>query len=81
MTEKTLLISISALVIGLIIGFIIGSIFIAKTQVKRAFGTIKWVSDDDKTPYLYLDMDRPPEQMIGESYVIFKTDLKTDPHD
>lgn len=62
---------------GLVIGFIFGMIMCAFVDRERTFGTIKWVKpEDEDKPYLFLDMDKKPELMVGHKYVVFKTDLK-----
>ena len=61
-----------------IIGMIVGAIISVKYTINKAFGTIKWAWSEDG-PYLFLDMDRKPEEMQGCQYVVFKTDLKSPP--
>lgn len=71
-----ILIGIIIFILGLIIGVVIGSNYVKR----RVFGTIKWAWSEDG-PYLFLDMDRRPEDMQGCQYVVFKTDLRAPPQE
>lgn len=64
----------------LIFGIIIGIVISGKYMDDRDFGTIKWVQSEDG-PYLFLDMDKRPEEMQKYKYVVFKTDLKSPPRE
>lgn len=64
----------------LIFGIIIGIVLSAKYMDDRDFGTIKWAQSEDG-PYLFLDMDRRPEEMQKYKYVVFRTDLKDPPRE
>lgn len=64
---------------ALILGFIIGALDVCAWVVRRTFGTIKWAQSEDG-PYLFLDMDKRPEEMVGCKFVVFKTDLRDDSH-
>lgn len=70
---------LSAIVI-FIFGIFAGFILSAKYMNDRDFGTIKWAQSEDG-PYLFLDMDRRPEEMQKYKYVVFKTDLRDGPHE
>lgn len=61
-----------------IIGIFVGILISIDYMNKREFGTIKWAWSEDG-PYLFLDMDRKPEEMQGCQYVVFKTDLRSPP--
>lgn len=63
---------------ALILGFIIGALDVCFWMARRIFGTIKWAQSEDG-PYLFLDMDKRPEEMVGHKYVIFKADLQENP--
>lgn len=65
-------------VAALILGFIIGVLDVCFFIIRRTFGTIKWAQSEDG-PYLFLDMDKQPEEMVGCKYVVFKTDLQENP--
>lgn len=64
------------LIIGIFVGVMVGKVY----DKRQAFGTIKWAQSEDG-PYLFLDMDRRPEEMIKYKYVVFKTDLRDGPHE
>lgn len=61
------------LLLACIIGFFIGIFFFALCCNSLIFGTLKTAYDDDG-PYLFLDMDKRPEDIQKRSYVIFKVD-------
>lgn len=63
------------IIAALVLGFIFGVIYVCVWMVRRTFGTIKWAKSEDG-PYLFLDMDKRPEEMVGHAFVVFKTDLK-----
>lgn len=63
-----------------IIGIFTGTVMVRHHYNKRAFGTLKWAQSEDG-PYLFLDMDRPPENMPKHSFVVFKTDLREGSHE
>ena len=66
------------IIIGIAIfltGIFVGIVLSTKYMQDRDFGTIKWAWSEDG-PYLFLDMDRPPEDMPQYKYVVFRTDLR-----
>ena len=67
-------------VIIFIFGMFVGTVIGVKYMTKKSFGTIKWAWSEDG-PYLFLDMDRKPEEMQGCQYVVFKTDLRSPPQE
>lgn len=60
-------------------GFIFGLFFMAYAMVINTFGTIKSMDSEDG-PYLYLDLDKRPEEMAKRSFVVFKVGMKSPPH-
>ena len=61
-------------------GFILGTLFMAYGIARKIFGTIKSMDSEDG-PYLYLDLDKRPEEMAKHSFVVFKVGMKRDaPH-
>lgn len=60
-----------------IVGFILGLFFMAHAIILKTFGTIKSVDSEDG-PYLYLDLDRRPEDMAKHTYVVFKVGINKD---
>ena len=63
-------------IVGIFVGILVG----VKYMDEREFGIIKWAQSEDG-PYLFLDMDRRPEEMQKYKYVVFKTDLRDGPHE
>lgn len=71
---------ILGLVIGLIVGIFIGLLSTSWRMANRIFGTIKSTeSDDGDGPYLYLDLDKRPEEMTKYQFVVFKVGMKKPP--
>ena len=63
-----------------IAGFIVGGLVTSYGVIALTFGTIKSMDSEDG-PYLYLDLDKRPEEMAKHSIVVFKVDMKRDaPH-
>ena len=63
------------IIAALVLGFIFGAIYVCAWMARRTFGTLKWAQSEDG-PYLFLDMDRKPEEMVNMPLVVFRTDLK-----
>lgn len=67
-------------IIFLICGFVIGtmvSLFVFLLyRNDKTFGTLKTAYDDGE-PYLFLDMDKSPEDIAAHKYVIFKVERPT----
>lgn len=67
-------------IICVIVGFIVGVLVSSAGAVALTFGTIKSMDSEDG-PYLYLDLDKRPEEMAKHSFVVFKVGMKRDaPH-
>ena len=67
------------IIFGVLLGIFIGVFMMALGANKALFGTLKTAYDEDgNNPYLFLDMDKEPEEIFSHNYVIFKVD-KTQP--
>lgn len=58
-------------IIYVIIGFIMGWFSLAFACQTLIFGTLKTAYDGDE-PYLFLDMDKRPEELAKRKLVIFR---------
>lgn len=61
-----------------IAGFIVGVLVASCCVIALTFGTIKSMDSEDG-PYLYLDLDKRPEEMAKHSFVVFKVGMKKPP--
>ena len=63
------------LIAGILIGLPIGMFVFGSTMVRLIFGTIRTAYDEGR-PYLFLDMDKYPDEMLKHKYVLFRVDNK-----
>ena len=68
------------LVGGVLIGIACGIFISAVGMVNMIFGTLKTAYDDGE-PYLFLDMDKHPEEILKHKFVVFRVDQKPISHD
>lgn len=63
-------------IVGLILGFIIG-FFVFGMYIGYAYyaGMLKKMESDEGDPYLYLDLDKHPNEIGNCRYVLFKVDF------
>ena len=59
------------LVGGICIGFMVSIFFCANYIHYNTYGTIRQAHDDGET-YLFLELDRPPEEIKQRKRVVFK---------
>lgn len=77
-----MVINIAYLVLGLAVGILIGMFLFAFGFVNMIGGTLKSAENDDGDPYLFLDLDRHPNDILSRKYAVFKVDHgKIGPHD
>ena len=56
-----------------LLGFVFGIVFFLICLVVRSVGTLRVdQSDPTEQPYLFLELDKPVENIIKEKYVLFK---------
>ena len=56
-----------------LLGFMVGIVFFLICLVVRSVGTLRVdQSDPTEPPYLFLELDKPVENIIKEKYVLFK---------
>lgn len=65
---------------GFLLGIVPGMFLFALCVVKTSFGTLKTAYDDGQ-PYLFLDLDRNPEEILKHNYVVFKVQKEPISHD
>lgn len=76
-----MVIYIAYLVLGLALGILIGMFLFAFGFVNMVGGTLKSAENDDGDPYLFLDLDRHPNDILSRKYAVFKVDHdKIRPH-
>lgn len=63
------------ILIGVLIGIIIGTFMFAVSMVKATSGMLKMMYDGDES-YLFLDLDKYPEEIMQKKYVVFKVEQK-----
>lgn len=68
------------MIAGILIGLPIGFIIFGSTMAKLIFGTLKTAYDNGE-PYLFLDMDKHPDEILKHKYVLFRVDQKPISHD
>lgn len=60
-------------IVGIVLGFIIGSIFFASGFIKTYLaGELKSIPGDEGKPYLFLDLDKRPDDIAKYRYVLFR---------
>ena len=60
-------------IIGLVLGFIIGAIFFVNGFLRIYLaGELKSIPGDEGKPYLFLDLDKRPDDIAKYRYVLFK---------
>lgn len=69
-----MVINIAYLVLGLAVGILIGMFLFAFGFVGMVGGTLKSADNDDGDPYLFLDLDRHPNDILRRNYAVFKVD-------
>ena len=56
-----------------LLGFVFGIVFFLICLVVRSVGTLRVdQSDPTESPYLFLELDKPVENIVKEKYVLFK---------
>lgn len=58
-------------IVYLLLGFFIGVFFFALCCSSLIYGTLK-IAYDDGQPYLFLDLDKHPDDILKRKFVIFK---------
>lgn len=61
------------LLAGVFIGVIVTVLIVMFRLGRLVFGYLKFQENDDGDPYLFLDLDRRPEEMLKHKYVLFRT--------
>ena len=60
-------------VLLVLLGFVFGIVFFLICLVVRSVGTLRVdQSDPTEQPYLFLELDKPVENVVKEKYVLFK---------
>ena len=60
-------------VLLVLLGFVFGIVFFLICLVVRSVGTLRVdQSDPTEQPYLFLELDKPVENIVKEKYVLFK---------
>ena len=60
-------------VLLVLLGFVFGIVFFLICLVVRSVGTLRVdQSDPTESPYLFLELDKPVENIVKEKYVLFK---------
>ena len=77
-----MVINIAYLILGLCLGILIGMFLFAFGITRLIGGTLKSAENDDGDPYLFLDLDKHPEEIMVNKYAVFRVDPnKIHPHD
>ena len=64
-------------VLLVLLGFIGGMVFFLICLTARSIGTLRVdQSDPTEPPYLFLELDKPVENIIKEKYVLFRVNKK-----
>lgn len=69
-----MVINIAYLVLGLAVGIFIGIFMFGLGITRLIGGTLKSAENDDGDPYLFLDLDRHPDDIMNGNYAIFRVD-------
>lgn len=64
-------------VLLVLLGFVFGMIFFLICLAVRSIGTLRVdQSDPTEPPYLFLELDKPVENIVKEKYVLFRVSKK-----
>ena len=63
------------LIAGIAIGLSVGIFISAAALVRMNAGMLKTMYDDDE-PYLFLDLDKYPEEIVEHKFVVFRVEQK-----
>lgn len=69
-----MVVNIAYLVLGLCLGILIGMFLFAFGMVGLIGGVLKSAENDDGDPYLFLDLDKHPNEIMSKKYAVFKVD-------
>lgn len=60
-----------------LLGFVLGMVFFLICLAVRSVGTLRVdQSDPTEPPYLFLELDKPVENIVKEKYVLFRVTKK-----
>ena len=64
-------------VLLVLLGFVVGMVFFLICLAARSIGTLRVdQSDPTEQPYLFLELDKPVENIVKEKYVLFRVSKK-----
>ena len=64
-------------VLLVLLGFVGGMVFFLICLAARSIGTLRVdQSDPTEQPYLFLELDKPVENVVNEKYVLFRVSKK-----
>ena len=64
-------------VLLVLLGFVGGMVFFLICLAARSIGTLRVdQSDPTESPYLFLELDKPVENVVKDKYVIFRVSKK-----
>lgn len=64
-------------VLLVLLGFVFGMVFFLICLALRSVGTLRVdQSDPTEPPYLFLELDKPVENIVKEKYVLFRVNKK-----